>query len=149
MRSASDYIVLFVGGLICVGGVCAVPVIWRDASPPPIARQPLVVMFGEQMWRGTRRAFVPVLLVIIGMYGIYASEKLGVRDPRLLLRGSLLALTLLGVLLWFTVVVLNRPGFLVPPSVRHEPGALWASTKRSAAPDEETCDKRATPSDEG
>ncbi len=111
--------------LLSLGGVAVVPAIWRGSSPflDDDGTASLGWFWGERMVHGLRRGILACDIACLGL--AIALLALGARDGEAgAVAWAASVVALLGLLLLVAIVLLNQPKWLVPPSLRAEPGAL-------------------------
>lgn len=126
------WIGLLVLALMALLGTAFLPRFWSNpAEYHPV--KPAWWFFGDAVWQGFVRSLVPA--VIAGWFLILAVAAMMLANQKT--AGPELAVWLgLGFLLFgllgLSIVFFNWPKFLVPPSLRHQPGALQAWFGRSS-----------------
>jgi hypothetical protein len=127
-----DLIAIGVLGLGVVLWAAQVRSIWRNewkwAKNPDLPRPGW--LWGTALWRGTQRVF-PMSGGALAMLVIsFVALRLGSEDV-MGVAGVLFALLFLSAL---SIILLNRPKLLVPPHLRHHPGAIAEWLGKPVAP---------------
>lgn len=130
-----DWLAVVVAAFFVCVGLWVWPRVWRDQLARGGEHAPGWWPWGEALWQGYRRIFLPSLilfgvLVVILSSGLFIPEEPQgpfVRPYWAVIPG-LTALGLAGAAMLSTVLF-NVPKFLVPPHLRHQPGAVaeWVS----------------------
>ena len=116
--------------VILCGGLLVWRRVWRNQMPHGWERAPESWPWGEALWQGYRRSFLPALigiavLLTMVLSGLFIPEQ--PQGPFVRPYWAVIpALSAFGLALlaWLSVVLLNFPKFLVPPHLRDQPGAL-------------------------
>jgi hypothetical protein len=135
--------------VICIGGLLILPRVWRGwfASDGTGSRRThggnalFWWPYGEASRRGAIRGLVAAIfaawaLLIAGMLAAVSVQVSG-RSAHTFHTGAiaLIAIFVIFLLLHFTVMFLNRPKFIVPPSQRGELGVLAERAARRRSPE--------------
>lgn len=128
--SLKDWIVIVGVLAILCGGIWALPRVWKDQLASGGDHAPEWWPWGEALWQGYRRMFLPGLMVggvfvIIIFMSLFVSEapQGPFARPYWVVIPWLVALGLSGTAMLSTVLF-NVPKFLVPPHLRGQPGAV-------------------------
>ena len=120
----------FVGGFEVLALV-RLPGYWRGDWSQPKRAAPWW-LWGQPLWEGWRRSYPVGAIGAPGLFLGYLGMLLDGTDVGTVTVSVGAVLLLVGGVLMVTVVFWNRPRWVVPPSLRDEPGAmrLWWSTRR-------------------
>jgi len=104
----------------------ALPNVWRGRSPAP--KVPAYWLWGDPLYRGGIRA-VPSIMIALLIVALSAAavpfNQRGIVGVWFLF--TLFIAAIVAVLMVLSVIMFNWPTFLVPPSMRGEPGAIQES----------------------
>lgn len=106
-------------------GSVSLPRYWRG-DPRAVDAPETWGLMTPGMWRGTKRAAMVMLPAVTVMSGL-GSVLFSVRpnSPASVLCAEIIAVVMaVGCLLWATIMLFNRPRFVVPPAMRADPGLL-------------------------
>lgn len=93
--------------------------------------------YSEALWRGMVRSYATVTLAWASMFAVVTYGLIvGDENMHPWVVSGWVALLAAQLGAWGTVMLFNRPKFLVPPRLRHEPGAIeaWWRAERKAQP---------------
>jgi hypothetical protein len=114
---------------------------WRGATKGEESVIGGMVFKSDELQRGHVRATVPTLvsgtalgLTVLVLFLIPPVPEGGIDYPGSIALSSMLAVWAITAPLYWSIVLLNRPKFLVAPRFREHPGAVLARRSRKAAP---------------
>jgi hypothetical protein len=131
--SAGSLALAVVVGMLTVYSAASAVRLWSNPDRADrIMAAYAVLPFGPRVRRGTVRGAWPRTAILAAVSGIAlvgaapTHADLVARKPNAVIVVILIALLLVAGLLQLSIILVNRPRFLMPPYMRTEPGVLFA-----------------------